>query len=63
MITWVLIIWIHAGVLADGNSMALTSIPGFSSEAQCMQAGQKAVTLTARTVKNAQIVCVQQGHK
>lgn len=60
MTTWVLIIFAHVGVMGDGNSNALTSVPGFGSQQECTQAGDAAKKLAKGTVKAIDFVCVQQ---
>lgn len=58
MTTFILIIFAHVGALGDGNSNALTSVPGFQTEAACIAAGKKAKTLANGTVKSIDFVCV-----
>jgi hypothetical protein len=62
MNTWVLILFVHAGVLSDKDSMALTNVPGFVTEAVCQTAGKQAEALTKRTTKEVRFVCVKQGN-
>ena len=38
---WTLVLFAYAGIFADGDSMALTHIKGFSSEQVCIAAGNK----------------------
>lgn len=61
MITWVLIIFAHVGAMGSGNSNALTSVPGFYSEAQCNNAGRLAQHLADNTTKEIRFVCAPQG--
>lgn len=56
---WILIVFVHAGVLSDKDSMALTNVPGFSAQAECEAAGRAAERLTQGTTKNTRWVCVQ----
>jgi len=60
MITWVLIVFAHVGVLGKTDSNALTSVPGFTVLAECMQAGDATKTLSNGTVKDIKYVCVKQ---
>lgn len=60
MTTWILILFFHVGPFADGNSNAVTSIPGFASQKECIAAGQQARSLTNNTVKESNFVCVKQ---
>lgn len=58
--TWVLIIFVHASVLSKGDSMSITSVPGFKTEAMCATAGRKSEELTKGTTKSTVWVCVKQ---
>lgn len=58
--TWILVLLVHAGLLSDKDSMALTSVPGFKSEASCQAAGKASEVLTKSTTKNTRWVCVKQ---
>ena len=62
MNTWVLILFVHAGVLSDKDSMTLTNVPGFASETVCQAAGKQAEALVKRTTKEVKFVCVKQGN-
>lgn len=57
---WVLIIFIYVGPLSDKDSVALTSVSGFGSQATCMAAGEKSKELASGTTKVARFVCVKQ---
>lgn len=59
--TWVLILFAHVGVAGSGNSNALTSVPGFKTQAECAAAGKTAQQLVRGTVKELEYVCVSQG--
>ncbi len=56
---WILIIYIYAGVLAQGDSVALTNIQGFTSESVCIAAGRTAEKLTVSSSKVYRFVCVK----
>ena len=58
--TWVLIVFVHASMLSDKDSMALTTVPGFRSEATCQVAGKQSEVLAKRTTKEMRYVCVKQ---
>lgn len=58
--TWILIIFVHAGVLSDKDSMAIASVPGFKSLAACYSAGVQSEGLTKNTTKSTRFVCVKQ---
>ena len=58
--SWILVLFVHAGMLSEKDSMALTSVPGFKSEAACQAAGKVSESLTKRTTKEVRFVCVKQ---
>jgi hypothetical protein len=55
---WVLILYIYAGVLAKGDSVALATIPMRSQEV-CEIAGKEAEVLTSNSTKSTRYVCVK----
>ena len=60
MLTFALILFAHVGVMGQGNSNAITTLPGFTSEAECRAAGDAAKKLVSGTVKEISYVCVKQ---
>lgn len=58
--SWILVLFVHAGMMSDKDSMALTNVPGFKTEASCQAAGRAAESLTKSTTKSARWVCVKQ---
>ena len=58
--TWILVLFVHAGMLSDKDSMALSNVPGFKTEAACQAAGKSAEVLTKSTTKNTRWVCLKQ---
>lgn len=58
--SWILVIFVHASILSDKDSMAITNVPGFKTEASCLAAGKKAKELTKGTTKDTEFVCVKQ---
>lgn len=58
--SWVLVLFVHAGMLSDKDSMALTTVPGFKSEAACQAAGKSSEALAKRTTKEVKFVCLKQ---
>jgi hypothetical protein len=56
--SWVLILYIYAGMMAKGDSVALTTTT-FANEEACIAAGKKANSLTLGTAKNVRYVCVR----
>ena len=63
MTSYVLILFMSIGVMSDKDSMALTSIPGFYKQEDCMNAGKAAVQTFARGTKDGKFVCVLQTGK
>lgn len=57
---WTLIIYIYAGMLARGDSVALLSVPNFSTEAACVAAARKTSNFTDGSAKEFRFVCVKQ---
>ncbi len=58
--TWILVLFVHAGMLSGKDSMALTTVPGFKTEAACQAAGKASEALTKTTTKETRYVCVKQ---
>ena len=60
MDTWILIIYIYAGVMARGDSVTTVAVPNFKTEAACVVAGRKTAEFEANTAKEHRFVCVKQ---
>jgi hypothetical protein len=58
--TWVLVLFLHAGMLSQKDSMAMTTVPGFKTEASCQAAGKVSEDLGKRTTKEVKFVCLKQ---
>ncbi len=58
--TWVLVLFLHAGMLSEKDSMALTNVPSFKTEAACLAAGKQSEVLAKRTTKEVKFVCLKQ---
>ena len=58
---WILVIFVYAGYFSKSDSVALTNIPGFSSQQECEAAGKVAEKLTSGTQKDTHFVCLHQG--
>ena len=58
--TWILILFVHIGAGGGNDSNAITSVPGFKTEAACMKAGKDSKALVSFTVKDLNFVCVAQ---
>lgn len=39
--SYVLVVFLYAGAMSGGDSVALTNVPGFKSEASCVAAGKR----------------------
>ena len=60
MAMWILILFAHAGPMAEGNSNALSSSGVvFHSEQSCKLAGEAARAMANGTVKKISYVCVR----
>jgi len=57
---WTLIVFVHAGILSNADSMAVTSVANFTNEVSCQTAGKKTESLTNNTRKDIRWVCVKQ---
>lgn len=58
--TWVLVLYIYAGVLAKGDSVTLTPVQGFKSLEACQAAGKASAPLVANSAKELRFVCLKQ---
>jgi hypothetical protein len=56
---WILIIFVHAGVMSNADSMAMTSVSGFQSQQACQTAGEQAVKMTSGTTKAMKFICAK----
>ena len=57
--TWTLVLFLYAGVLSRGDSVALQTLPGFTTEATCQEAGRKSAPLIKGTIKDYKFVCLE----
>lgn len=57
--TWILVLYIYAGVMSKGDSVTVSSIDGFTSAASCATAGATAKTLVSNSFKDARFVCLK----
>jgi len=55
---WTLILFAHIGMLSEKDSMALTSVPGFRSQQECVAAGKAAEKMATGT-KVMKFICVE----
>ena len=60
---WILVIYIYAGVLASGDSVAITNIPNFATKQECLQAGKDAEGLVTGSSKVYRFVCLRKAHE
>ena len=56
---WTLILFAHVGMMSDKDSMALTSVPGFRTQSECVTAGKAAEKMAAGTTKVMKFTCVE----
>ena len=56
---WALILFAHAGVMSNTDSMALTNVTGFTSQQQCVDAGEQTKRMATGTTKVIKFTCVQ----
>ncbi len=56
---WTLILFAHASMLSDHDSMALTNVQGFKSQQECVAAGNQAKKMADMTTKVIKFSCVQ----
>ena len=56
---WTLIILVYAGALSKTDSVAITHIEGFKSEAHCAAAGSMSQNMVKTTFKDIRFVCVR----
>ena len=56
---WTLILFAHAGVMSNTDSMALTTVSGFRSQQECIAAGKAAEKMTTATTKVMKFTCVE----
>ena len=56
---WTLILFAHVGMMSDKDSMALTSVPGFRNQPECVTAGKTAEKMAAGTTKVMKFICVE----
>ena len=62
--SWILVIYIYAGVLASGDSVAITNIPNFATRQECMQAGEDAKSLVSgANTKVYKFVCLRKAQE
>ena len=57
---WTLVLFMHAGMLSDKDSMTSTVVPNFKTEAVCMAAGKQSASLVKGTTKELKFVCLKQ---
>lgn len=57
---WILILYVYAGVMAKGDSVALLQVPNFQTQQACVEAGKQTESFVTMTTKNLKFVCVKQ---
>jgi hypothetical protein len=56
---YTLIIYIFAGMLANGDSVAITNVPGFQTQSACEAAGKQTQSFVKGSAKEHRYVCVK----
>ncbi|MFJ3048547.1 hypothetical protein ACIPEN_22155 [Herbaspirillum chlorophenolicum] len=59
--SYILVLYIYAGMLAKGDSVTLQVIPGFKTEAECTAAGKASAPLVQGSAKDLRFVCLKGG--
>lgn len=59
--TYILVLYIYAGILAKGDSVTLTNVDGFASQQACMAAGKASEKLVEGSAKEVRFVCLKKG--
>lgn len=59
MAVFVLVIFIYAGTLAQGDNVAVTPIYGFRTQQECEAAGRASEKLVTATQKSLRFVCLR----
>lgn len=57
---FVLVLYIYAGMLAKGDSVAMQAVYGFKTEQSCKAAGAAASPLVSGSTKELRFVCMGQ---
>ena len=60
---WILVIYIYAGVLASGDSVAITNIPNFATKHDCIQAGKDGEGIVSGSAKVYRFVCLRKAQE
>lgn len=58
--SWMLVIYIYAGVWAKGDSVALQTVP-MATEKACRDAGEQLSPLVSGSTKEVRYVCLKTG--
>lgn len=56
--SFVLVLYIFAGMLSKGDSVALTTVRGFDTREACVAAGEQSKGLVSGSFKDARYVCL-----
>jgi hypothetical protein len=54
---WTLVLLVYAGALSDSDSVAITNVPGFFSQQECIVAGDESKKMVGGTKKVLQYKC------
>lgn len=61
--SFVLVLYIYAGMMSKGDSVALTTIRGFATREDCVRAGENAKGLVANSFKEVRYVCLTRARR
>lgn len=56
--SWVLVLYIYAGAMARGDSVALTNVPHATQQA-CQASGKQAELLVSGSMKSVRFICLK----
>lgn len=59
--TWILVIFAYIGMWSDKDSMALTNVPGFTTQQACEVAAAQARKTFEGGTKEVKTLCIQQS--
>lgn len=56
---WTLLLFAHASIMSDHDSMALTNVTGFPTQQECVVAGNQAKKMAEMTTKVIKFTCMK----
>lgn len=58
--SYILVMYIYAGVFAKGDSVTMLSVPGFKTVVACKAAGRAGSPLIEGSTKEYRFICLEQ---